>query len=550
MTERITNMKDYITKAIALAAALTTFCAANTGFSAVAADTPVGDSMLRGNLNGDVQISVEDAQLALTAAAEILAGNDSGIDPSLQPLADVDRDGDLTVKDAQFILQYYVQNTLLEMPTDWDALLYAGRPKNQVPDKNDTLTILCWTDDELAGMIEHFTTANPKYQDHVQYVNVGMSGGESREVYASYLASGKDADLIVTEADWILDYTDNDKLTRPITDLGFNESDFGGCYPYTLSVGRNSSGVLKSVTYTAWPGGYVYRSDLAKQYLGVSSPAEMQPLVKDWDTFMETAAKLKKASDGKTAMVASRGDLVQPLVFANHGKAYEKDGSTYKLIVPDTFKSFYDCFKTAQAEGYYATYDQWTEDWYEVGYNDQTLGYFFSSWCLGRGAMLENAEGCFQTTDGNAEKGKSFGKYNITEGPSPWFWGGYWLMLGANADSGTAAHDFIEHFVVNGETMLSYAQNTGNFVNNSWAMKQITRPNPLLGGQSEFAVLDRNAKAINLEGVIAPNYFYTIWDFYGCAIDAKSYEDAVAKLTDLKANGQNTVSAQPVSDNE
>ncbi len=522
-------MKLYITKAIAIAAALAVFGTGSPRISPSAA----------GDLDGDGKVSVEDAQLTLNAYAQTVAGMDSGLTETQKAAANVNGDKEVSVEDAQLILLYYVNNTLAGTAVTWESLLSPEKPENRFPNSDEQLTVLCWTDDDIHKMFEHFTEAYPQYKNKVEYWNVGSAGGESREMYASYFAGNEDVDLYVTEFNWLRDYTDNDEYSAPITDLGFSESDFSGNYPYTLTIGKNANGVLKAVTWQATPGGYVYRSDLAKKYLGVSTPEEMQPLVKDWDAFTETAAKLKTASDGKTAMAATFAGTAFPWTQGKHSAWTAADN---KLQIGKDAEAFYQRMTSFRKNGYITDAEQWSDDWYTVGQNDRTLGYFFTTWCLFEGSMLSNVEG-----DVN---GKTYGLYNITEGPAAWYWGGAFLTLSPKCNSGKAAHDFIEHFVVNGETMLSYAQNTGNFVNNSWAMKQITRPNPLLGGQSEFAVLDRNAKAINLEGVIAPNYFYTMWDFYGCAIDAKSYEDAVAKLTDLKANGQNTVIAQPVDDNE
>lgn len=527
-------MKHYAKKAIALTAALLTISAASA--NVCAADAPTGDSMLRGNLNGDVKVSVEDAQLALSAATAAIAGHETGLEEAVQPLADVDRDGDLTVKDAQCILRYYCLNTLSKTAADWDKVIIGERPENQVPDTDDILSVISWTDDCVTPLIAHFTEANPQYSGKIRYVNVGSSGGEARELYASYFAGDEDADLFITESEWMLDYINSDKYTRPFTDLGFSEADFDGCYAYTRDLGRDSSGSLKAVAWAVSPGAFVYRSDLAKEYLGVSSPEEMQPLVKDWDTFMDTAAKLKQASNGQTAMIATRGDLAQPMIYSNHGVLLtpdEENPGSDKVTIPDAFKAFHTRMRTAINEKFYAADHQWSDEWYEVGANGKSLGYFFTDWCLYKGSMLEQAE--------TLEQKAAYGKYRITEGPAPWFWGGYFMALSNKTNSGSVAHDFIEHFVVNPETMKSYAEFSGEMVNNSWAMKQVKTPNPLLGGQSPFAALDRTAKKIDLKGVLAPKYFDLSYELRDSAIKESRYEDAVKDFKEQAAKYENIV---------
>lgn len=62
-------------------------------------------------------------------------------------------------------------------------------------------------------------------------------------------------------------------------------------YEYVSGLSKNSAGEIKGISYQATPGGLWYRRDLAEKYLGVSEPKEVQELVKDWDTLIETGKK-------------------------------------------------------------------------------------------------------------------------------------------------------------------------------------------------------------------------------------------------------------------
>ena len=68
-------------------------------------------------------MSVVDAQTALVAYTEKMAGNDCGLDAGQLQAADVNRDGKLTVEDAQYILIYYTENTVAGKSLTWDDLL-------------------------------------------------------------------------------------------------------------------------------------------------------------------------------------------------------------------------------------------------------------------------------------------------------------------------------------------------------------------------------------------------------------------------------------------
>lgn len=399
---------------------------------------------------------------------------------------------------------------------------------NTVPETGDKLSLLCWTGDDVEKMIENFTEANPDYKDKLEYVNVGKNGGEAREQYANYFAGGEDVDLFVLEADWILDYINNDEYTAPLSNLGFSESDFSGCYDYTVSIGTDNNGVLKAASWQATPGGYVYRTDLAEQYLGAKTPEEMQAFVKDWDTFTATAATVQEKSGGKTAMADTLGGMWQVWQYNRSNAWLDADN---KLIVDDYCQKYADLAKEYYEKGYVTKEDQWSDGWYQIGQDDSTLGYFFCTWCLGKGSMLSNAEG--------GEGGKTFGKYNITAGPSGWAWGGSWLALSPKCDNGQIAHDFINYFTVDTTTAKDYALFKSEFVNNPAVMKEIvddgSNKNDLLGGQDQFSVLYEAASSIDMDGKITA-FDSQIKDAFNTAVtkyakgEIASYDDMITEF--------------------
>ena len=86
-------------------------------------DIPDEPDFLTGDVNGDQDISVDDAQLALRAYVAEMAGKENGLEDWQCSAADVNSDDKVTVEDAQLILLYYVKNTLANTPTPWEALL-------------------------------------------------------------------------------------------------------------------------------------------------------------------------------------------------------------------------------------------------------------------------------------------------------------------------------------------------------------------------------------------------------------------------------------------
>ncbi len=97
-------------------------------------------------------------------------------------------------------------------------------------------------------------------------------------------------------------------------------------------------------------------------------------------------------------------------------------------------------------------------------------------------------------------------------------------MLSPKCDNGTLAHDFIEQSVINTNAMTAYAEKYDEFVNNSAAMLNVKRENPLLGGASEIPALDRNAKNVDLSN-------WTPYDWYLCdRFGSDAYDYALGEV--------------------
>lgn len=86
---------------------------------------------LTGDINGDGTVSVEDAQLALLAYVQTMAGLESGLTEQQALAADINGDHTVSVEDAQIILIYYVSNTLSSQNVTWDELL--GKKTQALP---------------------------------------------------------------------------------------------------------------------------------------------------------------------------------------------------------------------------------------------------------------------------------------------------------------------------------------------------------------------------------------------------------------------------------
>lgn len=75
-----------------------------------------------GDLSGDGEIAADDAQIALKAYVNVLAGKGDGLTEVQRKAADIDGDGEVTSSDAQIILKYYVEALAGKTPA-WNDLI-------------------------------------------------------------------------------------------------------------------------------------------------------------------------------------------------------------------------------------------------------------------------------------------------------------------------------------------------------------------------------------------------------------------------------------------
>lgn len=386
-----------------------------------------------------------------------------------------------------------------------------GTPDGTLGEGGDALTILCWTEDDLSYMYDVVANASGMDKAKMVYKNVGANGTEANEKYAQVFASGDDVDLFFCDADWNKAYQNNNDYSAPLSAVGITEDMYANAYDYTVAMGKDNDGVLKGATWQVAAGGYAYRTDLAEEYLGITTPEDMQAAISDWDAFWATAATVYEKSEGATAMADSVDGVWRAYSNGNRTSAWVQDGA----ITADNSKAclgdFISMAKTNYDAGYISTASQWTDDWLPQGMSagaqaNKTFGFFFPTWSLGAGAQLSQAEG-----EEGAE-GSTYGLYNIVAGPTSWFWGGTWICVSPKCDNATEAGQFLYYMTVDTTSMQAYVDAKSDFVNNKVVMANTvaagSNSNPLLGGQDQLAALYEGAAKIDMS--IATQYDATI----------------------------------------
>lgn len=400
----------------------------------------------------------------------------------------------------------------------------------------DQFTVAAWNPDDAPALIDLWA-ANGGDKSKVNFINFDCGGGAASEKYDALFASGDDLDVYFAEADWALKYINDDTRTAPLEALGFSEDNFADTYAYTNEIGRATAGAnagkMVGASWQAAAGGFAYRTDLAKEYLDVNSPEEMQSKIEGWENFVAAATTVAEKSSGKVALADSLGGMWQVFA-ANRTQPWVSDGL---LEIDDSCKTFADYAKTLWDNGGVTHNGQWTDAWIPAGKDGSCMGYFVSTWGFGEQAFFGQASS------------DSYGKWAVVQGPDKYFWGGTWIVVNPKTDNADDAQQFIFNAVVNPETLKSYALSKPEYVNNVSVMQEIVDKNECpneyvtknLGGQNYFAELHENAKNINLKGLITP-YDATIKNAFITAVTedylqgGKSWEDVEDRVyADVKA---------------
>ena len=371
-------------------------------------------------------------------------------------------------------------------------------PAGDLTDDDDVLSILAWENNEdVPLLIDFFCEKSGISKDKVKFVGLGSGGEAAREQYAQYLKTDGDADLILCDADWVGQYSNSD-MTVPLSELGITTSQYPDAYKYTLAVGTNEAGEFTGATWQATAGCFVYRADLAEQYLGVKTPEEMQAKVKDWDTFKATAIELYEKSGGKTKLQATEGGLWQ-VRQAALSKPWVVGG---KFQMDSVAEEFYDFAKDYLDNNVFdKSVKQWDASWYAAVKSGAALGDFVPTWGLkgNSGSIIYNFAAGNDKGEGTADNSI----LSACEGPQGWFWGGTYICATNKINTKKTAAEFIRIMTQDQAAMREYAEKNGDFMNNSKAMDGVVFNNPILkDGQNQFAILLEKAKTIDLDGKI------------------------------------------------
>lgn len=370
------------------------------------------------------------------------------------------------------------------------------------------LNIYCWNEEFKSRITDHY----PDYEevdathgkigdvDVVWNITPNDDNAYQNNLDATLLnqdgaAADDKIDLFLVEADYALKYIDSD-YTMPIKDLGITDSDISKQYKYTQDVVTDSDGVLKGLSWQGCPGVLFYNREAAKEVLGTDDPDEVQAYVSDWDTFNDTAEKMKAAGYKMTSTV---NDTYR--VYSNNvsEKWVSDDG---KVQIDDNIMKWVDDSKELVDAGETGTSELWSDDWKKGFYPEGKVFCYFGPAWLVNFSMAADEDGSI----GNQ------GGWGAAQGPQGFFWGGTWICAAEGTDNADLIKDIMLKMTTDDDIMKDIVVADDDFVNNSTVMDGLAdgsilgkddKPytSDILGGQNPLPMYTAGVETLDLSNL-------------------------------------------------
>ena len=310
-------------------------------------------------------------------------------------------------------------------------------------------------------------------------------------------------DMFMAESDYVNKYISADEdVAIPVSELGITSDDMSQMFDYTKQAATDENGVLRGLSWQAYPSGMIYRRSLAKKYFGTDDPDVIQDKVSNWDKFKEACETIKTESKGKDYMLATAFDLRKAFT-SNDSTKIVNDG---KLSLTTGLSRWADTMQEYINAGYimYPKKELWSEDWsLQMNKNKgRVFAYFGPSWFIdftmsaASGARW-NGDGSYAHKDGK----DSYGDWAVCKGPQSFDWGGTYLIAAKGTDNKELVGDIIREMTCDKEVLYRIATEKLDFVNNKTVCDWLSdegRTCGLLSGQDMISVLKDAGDSISI----------------------------------------------------
>ena len=332
-------------------------------------------------------------------------------------------------------------------------------------------------------------------------------------------------DMFLVESDYSQKYVKsnlNNLFALSVKDIGITDNDTKNMYNFTKQLGSdvNNPSELKGLAWSTSTGLFFYDVDIAKKVLGTSDPAKVQNYVKNWNSFKQTAQKMK----AKGYKMISSIDDTYHVFHSNMSSAWVKNN---KLNIDPQLQAWAKQSREFYSSGYTNKTYQWGEDWQnDMKKGAKVFGFFFPDWGL---------EYVLKTYAPS-------GKWKACMGPAGWYWGGTLLCGAIDSDNQDIVADIMKTMTCNTNVAKQYIKDYNYMPNNKAVVAAVSKTykNSYLGGQNHFALMSKNADRIKTKGRISPYDQFFLYKFTECMSDYikgnESYSDGIKQFVKYVEN--------------
>lgn len=391
---------------------------------------------------------------------------------------------------------------------------------SKADDKNLSGTVTMWSTVEEPG---HFLEGFNKLYPNIKVDITTIRNEEFLSKLMPALSAGQDVPDIFTGESTYIKYLVNTPYWDDLRNEPYNIKQYTeNMWDYVVSVGTDSQGAIKALSYQVAPGSILYRRDMARATFGTDDPKEISGLLSTSEKMMDAAKKLK----GKGyKMYASWLDLLN-MQYSNRKSPWVVDG---KLVIDPLMLNFMETAKTIASNGYALNTTPWAPEWVAAVEGNDVFCYVLPSW------------GYEYVIRPNAKK--TAGQWGIAEGPVPYVSGGTWLGIYKDSPNKEQAWKFLEYVTCNADAQTKYAKDYGEFVSLKSVDEEMAKGagEKVLAGQNPYAFYADQMK--KLPGDYMTPYDQQINAAYQTAVTAyvNGKLDKDAALKQFKADVLNAV---------
>lgn len=277
------------------------------------------------------------------------------------------------------------------------------------------------------------------------------------------LEAGVEApDVFTAEIAWLKQWTDLpywDNLSEGPYKVDKWSKDY---VPYVWDLGKDNNGDVRALSWQATPGGFIYKRAIARDVWGNDDPKFVGEKLDTFESFFQAAEELKAAG----YKILPNEESFRWFAKGKDPKPWVNDKN--ELVLTDATVEILDYQKKLRDEDHTAMAPEWSPSWfasmagpvpYNGGWDDvnsdngnkvEVFGYVMPTWGL-HYVIKPNA-------------GDSTGDWGLTNGPTPYFWGGTWMGVYHKSDNKGAAWEFVKMMTHDEEFLTWWYNETGDLL--------------------------------------------------------------------------------------